>query len=113
MTLPNRGDVWLADLDPVRGHEQARRRPVLVISDDGLNHSEAGLSFVIPLSTRSKDVPSHVLVAPPEAGLRTTSYVMCEHMRSIAHERLIQSWGSVSSTTLAEVEYRLRVLLSL
>ena len=34
-----RGDIWLADLNPVRGHEQASRRPVLVVSVDAFNQS--------------------------------------------------------------------------
>lgn len=33
---PSRGDIWLADLNPTRGHEQASQRPVLVISEDRL-----------------------------------------------------------------------------
>ena len=41
---PVRGEVWLADLNPTRGHEQARRRPVLVVSDDLFNRGPAGLA---------------------------------------------------------------------
>ena len=38
---PQRGEVWRADLDPVRGHEQAGTRPILIISDDIFNNSPA------------------------------------------------------------------------
>ncbi len=37
MTNPSRGDIWIADLDPVRGHEQAGKRPVVVLSVDRFN----------------------------------------------------------------------------
>ncbi len=110
---PSRGEIWLADLDPARGHEQAGRRPVLIISDDLLNHSEAGLAFITPLTTRRKNIPSHVEIAPPEGGARRRSYIMCEHTRSVSHERLAERWGAVSPETLAQVEYRLRLLLAL
>ena len=46
-TLPNRGEIWLADLNPTRGHEQAGARPVLIISTNAFNHGPAGLVFVI------------------------------------------------------------------
>jgi mRNA interferase MazF len=49
-TLPERGDIWLADLDPVRGREQAGRRPILIVSVDGFNQSKAGLAIVVPLT---------------------------------------------------------------
>jgi len=43
---PGRGEVWLADLDPTRGHEQAGRRPVLVVSDDIFNRGPADLVII-------------------------------------------------------------------
>jgi mRNA interferase MazF len=48
--LPNRGEIWLADLNPTRGHEQAGARPVLIISTDPFNYGPAGLVFVLPLT---------------------------------------------------------------
>ncbi len=43
MSAPGRGEVWLADLNPTRGHEQAGRRPVLVVSEDLFNRGPAGV----------------------------------------------------------------------
>ena len=40
--LPERGDIWLADLDPTRGREQAGRRPVFIVSVGAFNQSKAG-----------------------------------------------------------------------
>ncbi len=113
MARPSRGDVWLADLNPVRGHEQAGRRPVLVVSDDGLNHSRAGVAFVVPLTTHDRRMPQHVRIDPPEGGIRDASFAMCEHLRSVSVDRLTVLWGSVSPLTLGRVEDRLRMLLSL
>ena len=43
---PSRGDIWLADLNPVRGHEQAGKRPCLVMSVDLFNQGASGLTVV-------------------------------------------------------------------
>jgi mRNA interferase MazF len=110
---PKRGDIWDADLEPVKGHEQGGRRPVLIVSDDGLNQSRAELVIAIPLSTKDKKVRSHVAIAPPEGGLTEQSFAKTEAIRSISTDRLSRRRGSVSEQTLAEVELRLRFLLGL
>ena len=46
--LPNRGEIWMADLNPTRGHEQAGARPVLITSTNTFNHGSANLVFVLP-----------------------------------------------------------------
>ncbi len=106
-----RGDIWLADLDPTRGHEQAGKRPILVISEDIYNEGTADLCIAIPLSSGIRSVSSHVLLSPPEGGLKKPSAVMCEAVRSIAKERLLRRWGSVSVEKMLEVENILRILM--
>jgi mRNA interferase MazF len=111
--LPLRADIWLVDLDPTRGHEQAGVRPALVVSTDVFNHGPAGLVVVLPLTTRARGIPLHILVDPPEGAVRQRSFIKCEDIRSIARERLVARWGSVSNSTMTVVEDRLRVLLDL
>lgn len=109
----SRGEIWLVDLNPVCGHEQAGRRPALVVSVDGFNHGPAGLVIVIPITTKDKGIPLHVGVFPPEGGLNEQSFIKCEDVRSVAKERLVRCLGRVEEGTLAEVEDRLRILLGL
>ena len=113
MPEPSRGDVWLVDLEPIRGHEQGGRRPALVISVDLFNHGPADLVVVLPITSRAKEIPFHVAVSPGEGGLKERSYIKCEDVRSIAKERLAQQWGAVSDSTLNDVEDRLRILMGL
>ncbi len=108
-----RGEIWLADLNPVRGHEQAGRRPVLVVSVDPFNRSKADLVVVVPLTSTLRGIPLHVTVEPPEGGIKNPSALLCDAVRSISKDRLVIRWGNVSSKTMAEVEDRLRVLLGL
>ncbi len=109
----SRGDIWLADLNPVRGHEQAGHRPVLVVSVDPFNQSRADLVVIIPITSTLRNIPFHVVVQPPEGGLTNASAILCEAVRSISKDRLITRWGSVLPTTMATVEDRLRVLMGL
>lgn len=112
-TNPARGEVWAANLNPTRGHEQASHRPVLVISEDLFNQGPAGLVAVLPFTSTDRGIPMHVPLDPPEGGLKNRSVVLCDSVRSIAKERLTRHWGRVSSATLAAVEDRLRILMGL
>jgi mRNA interferase MazF len=111
--LPSRGEIWLADLDPTRGREQSGTRPVLVVSTDDFNHGPAELVVVIPITSKRKGVPWHVLVPPAEGGLKAKSYIKCEDVRSVSRARLTKRWGQVSEPTMDAVEDRLQILLEL
>jgi len=113
MNPPARGEIWLADLNPIRGHEQAGRRPVLIVSDDLFNQGPAGLVIALPLTSTLRPIRSHVRVLPPDGGLRVPSAVICEGVRSLSKERLIDRWGAVLPETLSGIEDRLRILLRL
>ena len=113
MTRIIRGEVWLADLNPVRGHEQAGKRPCLVISVDLFNQGASGLAVVLPITSKAKGIPFHVEINPPDGGLKVKSFVKCEDVRSISTERLEKRWGVVSLETLVQIEDRLRILMGL
>jgi mRNA interferase MazF len=109
-----RGEVWLADLNPSRGHEQTGQRPVLVVSADPFNQSPAGLVIAVPFTTRNRGIPTHVEVRPPDGGLRDLSFAMCEQLRALAADRLAsRPFGSASPAVMRAVEDRLRLLLVL
>jgi len=113
--MPNRGEVWVADFDPVRGHEQGRQRPALILSTDQFNNGPAGLVVVVPLTTKERArMPLRVRVDPPDGGLKETSWALCEAVRSISTDRLVDGpWGTIAAKTLAAIEYRVRALLDL
>lgn len=117
MADPCRGEIWLADLGTGQGHEQAGQRPVLVVSDNGFNSGLAGLVMIVPLSSKvkkSKSIPAHIAIGPPEGGLKTPSVALCDQLRTISKHRLgPAAWGTVSATTLSDVENVLRTLLAL
>ena len=112
-TAPLRGEIWLAELDPTRGREQAGRRPVLVLSVDEFNQGPAELIIVAPVTSRIRGIPSHVRINPPQGGLSRPSAVLCEAVRSISKNRLVKGWGRITPSSLDRVEDCLRILMGL
>ncbi len=112
-SFPRRGDVWFADLNPTRGHEQRGTRPVLVLSVDSFNSGPAELVTVLPVTSTVRAIPSHVEVQAPEGGLEVRSAILADQVRTIARERLVRRAGEVSRTTLQRVEEVVRFLLGL
>ncbi|WP_129626328.1 type II toxin-antitoxin system PemK/MazF family toxin [Candidatus Oscillochloris fontis] len=111
---PSRGEIWLADLNPIRGHEQTGTRPVLIVSTDMFNHGPAGLIFVLPLTRTDRHIPAHIPIDPPEGGVSSRSLILCDGLRSISKDRLKGSaWGRVSLATMQRVDEILRILLDL
>jgi mRNA interferase MazF len=108
---PKRNEVWLADLEPVRGHEQGGKRPVLIVSVDQLNDGPADLVIACPITSKLKQVRSRVPIDPPEGGLVKNSHVICEAVRSVSTERLTNRLGTIKPATMKKVEFWLRMLL--
>ena len=108
-----RGEVWWADLNPVVGHEQAGRRPVLIVSSDIFNEGPTGLVVVVPVTSVRRGTPMHVVISPPEGGLTNVSYAMCEQIRTISKDRLEKVSGSVGGGVMAAVEDRMKTLLDI
>ncbi len=108
---PRQRDVWLANLDPTVGHEQAGRRPVVVVSVDQLNESEPpALAIVVPLTSVDRGQRLHLAIEPPEGGLDRRSFALVEMVRSVSHQRLTERRGTIRPATLAEIARRVHVL---
>lgn len=108
-----RGEIWWADLSPVRGHEQAGRRPVLIVSDDGFNQTPLEMVFVAPLTRSLRGWPTRVRVEPPEGGVTAPSELMCDQTRAVTTGRLEERMGRVDEATLERVATILRLVLAL
>lgn len=108
-----RGEVWLVNLDPTRGREQAGTRPALVISENLFNQGYADLVIVVPITSQNKGIRSHVRINKDEGGLSLDSFAKCEDIRSVSKQRLIKRLGSLSKPTIEIVEEKLRFLIGL
>jgi mRNA interferase MazF len=108
-----RGDIWTLRFDPVIGHEQGGRRPGLVISSNLLHLIPSQLVIVVPISSRDRQVESHIPIQPPEGGLSRLSFALTEQLRTVSRDRLVRRLGRVEGETLDEVLKRVRWFLDL
>jgi mRNA interferase MazF len=100
-------------LDPVQWREQAVKRPALVLSVDAFNAGPAELVTVLPITSTMRALRTRVTLRPPEGGLRTESFVICEQTRTLSSSRLSRRLGSVGPNTMRAVEGVVRMLLGL
>lgn len=111
---PSRGQVWMYNPDPTMGHEQAKPRPCIIVSTNAFNHGPGELAVIVPLTSQYHKISWHVEIKPPEGGLKKTSYILCNQIRTIALERLDNKpLGFILEETMIAIEERLRTLLEL
>lgn len=102
--LLQRGDIGLAQVDPVEGHEQGGKRPVMVLSTDRYNRLPSGLVIIVPITTRDRGNPFHLRIEPPHGGLRQTSFILCDQARTISVTRLEQRFGRAPADFLRRAQ---------
>ena len=108
---PRRADLWLIDLGEPIGSEAGFRRPALIISDDRFNVH--GLAVVCPLTRTPRGYETHIEVEAGTAGLRETSYVQVEQVRTVSAERWQRHIGAVDILVMSKVETVIKYLLGL
>ncbi len=97
-----RGDVRWAELDPVRGHEQAGRRPVLVLSHDVFNE-RSGTVIALALTSQEPRAGFPLTLESKAAGLATRSWIKIRQIRSLSVDRLGARIARASEEELARV----------
>lgn len=107
------GDIWLTDLNPVVGHEQAGVRPAVVVSSGRLHSLPIRMLIVVPLTGTDRGVVTQPRVDNSGSGLRRTSFARPEDVRSVDMTRLQRKLGEVTSTELADIRKVLRYFLDL
>ena len=109
-----RGDVYLADLNPTRGAEQAGVRPVVLVQRDTLARFTRTV-VVVPFTTnlRRAQVPGTVLIPAGEGGLAQDSVALCYQIVVLDRQRLQRKLGTLSPTHLLALDRALRYTLDL
>ncbi len=103
-----RGDLVWITLHPAAGHEQAGRRPALVLSPKSYNR-KTGLCVLCPATRQKKGYAFEVEVTNPDG---TISVVLSDHLRSVDwRARKIELIHRVSVSVLAEVVARVEALI--
>ena len=82
--MVERGDIIIINLDPVKGHEQAGKRPALVISNEKF-YRIFKLAVILPITNNTKDFPFHVLL---DDRTNIKGVILCEHLRTVDLEEI-------------------------
>jgi mRNA interferase MazF len=113
-----RGDIWLADLEPIRGSEASRRRPVILVSNDAANVQAErlgrGVITVVPATSNTTRIfPFQVLLDAGETRLDLDSKAQAEQLRSIDVSRLERHLGRLTPQLLWQLDAAIRLHLAL
>ena len=95
-----RGDVRWAELDPVRGHEQSGRRPVLVLSHDVFN-DRSGTVIAFALTSQEPRAGFPLTLESKAAGLAKRSWIKISQIRTLSVDRLGARIARASEEELA------------
>jgi mRNA interferase MazF len=106
--VPERGDLVWITLTPQAGHEQAGRRPALVLSPAAYN-GKVGLAILCPITNQIKGYPFEVRLP---AGSPITGVVLADQIKSLDwRARRAEHAGTVPTAVINEVAARLAALL--
>ena len=97
-----RGEIYWADLNPIRGKEQAGRRPVLILSHDVFNE-RSGTVIAVALTSQPQRAGFPLTLELQSKALPKKSWVKISQIRTLAVERIGQRLGKVRLEELAEV----------
>ena len=107
--VPRCGDVVWIDLNPQAGHEQAGRRPAVVLSPQSYN-SKVGLAILCPITSQIKGYPFEVLLPP---GLPVAGAILSDQVKSLDwRARNAELICPLPAETISEVLQKLSALLS-
>jgi len=113
-----RGEIREVDFEPVRGSEASKRRPAVIVSNDGANTTASrlnrGVITVVPVTSNVIRVyPFQVFLPASECGLRLDSKAQAEQIRSVDFERVGRRVGQLTASLMSELEDVLRLHLDL
>ena len=112
-----RGEIRWVDLDPVRGAESNKRRPAVVVSNDGANSTASrlgrGVVTVVPVTSNTERVYPFQVLLPAGDGLDRDSKAQAEQVRSVAVERIGARVGQLNAPQIAALDEALRLHLAL
>ncbi len=113
-----RGEIREINFEPVRGSEASKRRPAVVVSNDGANSTATklnrGVITVVPITSNVTRVyPFQVFLPASECGLRRDSKAQAEQVRAVAVERVGRRLGRLPVPLMSELDDALRLHLDL
>ncbi|MEN8239757.1 MAG: type II toxin-antitoxin system PemK/MazF family toxin [Actinomycetota bacterium] len=106
------GDIVDLELGTPAGREAGFRRPVVVVTAQGLLDESPNVVQVVPLTSALRPFGSEVEIEPDEMNrLETASSAQCQHIRAVSVERVEAVHGNVGPTILSQIREVLSIIL--
>ncbi|MBN8702377.1 MAG: type II toxin-antitoxin system PemK/MazF family toxin [Bacteroidetes bacterium] len=105
-------DIWLADLNPSRGTEPGKTRPVVIIQTNLLN-DEHSSTIICPVTTNVKTDIEILRVHLKKGQLEKPSDILVDQIRAIDNRRLIKKVGQLTKDQKTKLKENIKVVLDL
>ena len=114
MVNPNHGEIWLANLNPQKGSEPGKIRPVVILQTNDLNSVHPS-TIVCPITSNviAESDLLRVHLIPGDSGLEVASDVLIDQIRAIDRTRLLRKLGLIDDETLERIKVNIQVLLAM
>jgi len=115
MVVPQRGEIWWADLGEPRGSQPGYRRPVLVVQDNHFNQSHLATVIILSLTSnrRFQNIPGNVLLSKVDTGLAKDSVLNVSQLTTIDKGWLDEVVAALPRSVMAQVDANLSLVLGL
>ena len=109
-----RGNIFLANLEPVVGAEQGRTRPVVILQNN-LGNRTSPTTIIAPITSKiySKEFPTNIEITKKESGLKVDSTILLNQIRTLDKRRIIKKLGMLNGLTIHKVDFAIKISLGL
>ena len=105
--MVKRGDIIIINFNPVKGYEQAGKRPSLVVSNEKF-YKIFKLAVILPITNNTKDFPFHLIL---DKRTNAKSAILCEHLRTVdLEERKYDKIEEIPKDLLEEVLEKINLI---
>jgi mRNA interferase MazF len=105
-------DIWLADLNPTKGTEPGKTRPVVIIQTDLLNDTHLS-TLICPITTNIKPDVELLRVHLMKNQLTKLSDILVDQIRAIDNNRLIKQLGKLTKEQISMLKNNIKIVLDL
>ena len=105
-------DIWLANLNPAKGTEPGKIRPVIIIQTDLLNNTHPS-TLICPITTNVLENVDILRIHLKKGQTDVKSDVLLDQIRAIDNKRLIEKLGKLDTNQIKKIQHNLKVILDL
>ena len=105
-------DIWLADLNPTRGTEPGKTRPVVILQTDLLNEAHPS-TIICPITTNVQPDADLLRVHLRKGQLDRLSDILVDQVRAVDNRRLIKRLGKLTSEQIVKLRSNIKIVLDL